>query len=104
AVAVPLAAADEFQDQRPDPAVPAAADLYADACELHLALAQRVLVFLRQQPVERVVLDRARLAARRSRILCAVEMGWKRQALPELCDPGDAHGAADRVHHSLLPV
>ena len=59
AVAVPVAVADELQVQRPDPAISAAVDLQADAGKLHLALAQRVLGIVRQQPVERVVLDRA---------------------------------------------
>ncbi len=82
AAAVPVAVADELQVQRPDPAIPAAVDLQADARKLHLALAERVLGIVRQQPVERVVLDRLRLVARGSRGLCAVEMGGRgKQAL-----------------------
>src|SRR5207237_1996689 len=80
AVAVPLALADEFQVQRPDPAVSAAFDLHADPAELRLALAGRIPGLLRQQPDERLVLDRAGAHSRRARGLCPVAMGRAGQA------------------------
>ena len=78
-------------------------DVHADAGPLQGALDRRFPGVVRQQHDHQRLLDGARAAARRAGRLCAVARRLQVLAPHRAVDPGDPHGAADRLHDPLLP-
>src|SRR5882724_7155651 len=101
--AVPVAAADVAEDPGRHLRVSAEARLRADARALPDDLGHGLPALLRQQRGRGRALHGAGHAAGRSRRLCAVARTVPGRRLADPVDPGLPHGAADRVHDSVLP-
>ena len=100
--AVRLAAADELQDQRRHLRVPAEAVLRRRRWRTTSGSGPRVPRFIPQQR-GRLVVDRCWRCCRRAGRLCPVAHVDAAGEAAVSADPGLAHGAADRLHHPLLP-
>ena len=102
-LAVPVAAADVVQDQCRDLPVSATAFLRGHYGQLRCALDLGVPQFLRQQPDRQRRLDPVVAGDRRAGRLCAVALDLTGKRHDHLVDPGQPHGAANRLHDPLLP-
>src|SRR5436309_2133529 len=101
--AVPVAVADVAEDPGRHLRVSAEARLRADARALPDDLGHGLPALLHQQRDRGRALHGAGHAARVARRLCAVARAVPRRRLADPVDPGLPHGAADRVHDSVLP-